>query len=346
MEPIRQSKTAPDSDDTFDNSKPNGNPSGTDSCGATNQNIVTCPYCNGTGHVSANLKSQPSQATLLRRELIKAYEAYDALQKLYQETVQALNEKNEQRTKIIDEQTQTIDKLKTELKDTKRQLMVHENYNNPSSTATIFAKKRKKYRRTVKLLNEGATLQETQNSKGKRGRRVGAKGTSPVYTPDPSKTKEFAARICGGCGRTDTTIHVIIWKVVVDIGKCGKIVCYMEKIMPAYCSVCRAVTYPETDSIPGTWAGPNIRRIIMNIHGVSPTVRGISKLLYTNHNCVMSDGAVSNCLSAISAHIREGTLLTYVSVSEDDTPMPSGSKPPTAIQDTDIEPNDNPHDTI
>ena len=288
MESIRQPKTTSNSDDTFDNSKPNGNPSGMDSRGATNQNVVTCPYCNGTGHVSVNLKSQPSQATLLRKELIKAYDAYDALQKLYQETVQALNKKkNEQQASKLDEQTQTINKLKTELKDIKRQLMVHENYNNPSSTATIFAKKRKKYLRTVKLLNEGATLQEAQNpkrpktprgpkpqeaqnSKGKRGRRVGAKGTSPVYTPDLTKTKECVAHICGGCGRTDTTTYVTIWKIEVDIGKCGKIVCYMEKIMPAYCRVCRAVTYPETDSIPGTWAGPNVRRIIMNYTAYPP----------------------------------------------------------------------------
>ena len=61
-----------------------------------------------------------------------------------------MNEKNEQLTKSLNE-------LQAKLKDVQWQLMVHENYNNPSSYATIFAKKRKKYQRTVKALNERTT---------------------------------------------------------------------------------------------------------------------------------------------------------------------------------------------
>lgn len=307
--------------------------------------------------MDANAGSRQFQMTLLRQELIKIHMENDSMQKSYQETIRTLNEEKKQLTQRLNEQTQTINEIQAELKDTQRQLMVHENYNNPSSQATLFAKKRKKYRRTVKALDEGATLQEAQNSKGKRGRRIGAKGTPPTYTPDPSKTKEFVADICGGCGRTDTTIHDTVWKIVVDIGECGAIICYMEKITSAYCDVCRAVTQPATDSIPGTWAGPNLRRIIMNIHGISPTVDGISKLLKSNHNCDMSSSAVSNCLSAMAAHARNGTLRTYLPVSEDDstpygdtqhgdTPMVSGSKPPVITPHTDVTSHDNTQYTI
>lgn len=209
MGSARQSKTTLNSDDMGGRCTPNESQSETDSSGMTNQDIVTCPYSNGAGHMNANSGSRQSQMTLLRQELIKTCIENDTMQKSYQETICTLNEKNKQLTKSLNEQTQAINELQAELKDTQRQLIVHENYNNPSSHATIFAKKCKKYRRTVEALNEGATLQEAQNFKGRRGRRIGAMGTSPMYTPDPSKTKEFVADICGGCGRTDTTIHDI-----------------------------------------------------------------------------------------------------------------------------------------
>lgn len=136
--------------------------------------------------------------------------------------------------------------------------------------------------------------------------------------------------MCGGCGRTDTTPWNAVWKIVVDIGECGRIMCHMEKITPAYCSVCCALTWPATGSIPGTWAGPSLRRTIMNLHEVTPAVRGISKVLKSNHGCDMSEGAVSNCLLAMARHIRNGTLVEW-GVGPKAGPPPCGPRPHMAL---------------
>ena len=32
-----------------------------------------------------------------------------------------------------------------------------------------------------------------------------------------------------------------VWKIVVDIGGCGKVICYTKKIGPAHCGVCRVI---------------------------------------------------------------------------------------------------------
>ena len=178
-----------------------------------------------------------------------------------------------------------IQNLKAELVDCKRRLNVHENYNNPSSKATQYAKKRKKYQLQAKATSGEAPAQRT------RGKRTGAKGTAPAYTPDKDKIVECKETICGVCGRTDVIPHTVC-KTIVDIGECGKIICHIEKITHVYCSVCNAATWPETESISGTCAGPNLRRIIVNIHEMAPAVRGISKLLKSNHNCILSEGAI------------------------------------------------------
>ena len=139
MESTQQSKTTLNSDYTVDRHTPNESQPEADSSGMTDRDIVTCPYCNGAGHMDANAGSRQFQMTLLRQELIKACMENDIMQKSYQEDIRTLNEENEQLTKRLNEQTQTINEIQAELKDTQRQLMVHENYNNPSSQATLFA---------------------------------------------------------------------------------------------------------------------------------------------------------------------------------------------------------------
>ena len=162
-----------------------------------------------------------------------------------------------------------------------------------------------------------------------------------TYRPDPDRIVEYVQEQCGKCGRTDTTPGRIIRKVVLDLGECGKVICHLEKATPAFCRHCSVLTWPATASIPGTWAGPNLRRIIMNLHAVTPTVRGICYVLFTNHNVTLSEGAVSNCLSAMARHVREGSLVEAIGgdgpASE---PLSTASGPPVAaLPDGDGRPN-------
>ncbi len=162
-----------------------------------------------------------------------------------------------------------------------------------------------------------------------------------AYRPDPDKIVEYVQEQCGKCGRTDTASDRTVLKMVLDLGECGKVICYLEKATPAFCRHCSVLTWPATASIPGTWAGPNLRRIIMNLHAVTPTVRGICYVLFTNHNVTLSEGAVSNCLPAMARHVREGSLVEAIGgdgpASE---PLPAASRPPVAaLPDGDGRPN-------
>ena len=271
---------------------------------------------NGPGTMDGRSGSgRQSQMTLLRLELIRANREIDAARASWAAEAGVLVAKERQLVERLDERDLTVSAQEADLKDARRQLAVHENYNNPSSKATLYAKKRGEYRRKSKAAREGATPEEVEEageSEGRRGKRAGADGTTPAYKPDKSKTVQFVQDMCGMCGRTDTVLLNYVWKIVVDIGECGKVVCYIEKIGPAYCGVCSVITWPATGSMPGTWAGPNLRRIIMNIHEVAYTVWAISRLLKSNHDCTMSAGAVSNCISAMAEHARNGSRVVRV----------------------------------
>ncbi len=277
------------------------------------------------------MNPQKHQQGLLRLELIRAWGVVDALLEGWTENSHALTEENQRLTEGFDQANETIKDLKAKLRDALRQLAVHENHNNPSSKATLFAKKRKTHRRAAKRKEAAAGDASAVDDAGKRGARPGSPGVASTYRPDPDKIVEYVQEQCGKCGRTDTAPGRTIRKVVLDLGECGKVICYLEKATPAFCRHCSVLTWPATESIPGTWAGPNLRRIIMNLHAVTPTVRGICYILFTNHNVTMSEGAVSNCLSAMAQHVREGGLVEAIggdgSASE---PLLAASRPPVA----------------
>jgi hypothetical protein len=282
---------------------------------------------------------QKHQQGLLRLKLVGAWRAIDAILEGWTENSRILTEEIRRLTEEIDQSKETIRRQEAELKDLARQLAVHENHNNPSSKATLFAKKRKKHRRAAK---EAAGISPTATRTGKMGARPGSPGAAPAYRPDPNRTVECVRAQCGRCGRTDTVPGRTVWKVVMDLGECGSVACHLEKTTPAFCGHCRTTTWPATASIPGTWVGPRLRRIIMNIHEVAPAVRGICRLLFSNHGVTLSEGAVSNCLSAMARHVREGSLVAAVQGGgPPPEPLPSAAGPPVAApaRDGDGHPN-------
>ena len=97
------------------------------------------------------------------------------------------------------------------------------------------------------------------------------------------------------------------------------------------CPECGAVTHPDTDTIPGTSCGPRLRRLMANMHEVMPSVRGIQKLLHTNHSRTISTGAISNCLAALARHAKEGNEPEM----PESYPVVLGGGPPTPWDGTD-----------
>ena len=112
--------------------------------------------------------------------------------------------------------------------------------------------------------------------------------------------------MCGRCGGTHLQPHGTVYKPATDTTTCNKQTHYTEEIVSVLCLHCGAVTKPDTDTLPGSGCGPNLRRIISNIHDVTPSTYGIRKLLRRNHNTTLSAGAISNCITAMARHARQG----------------------------------------
>ncbi len=190
---------------------------------------------------------------MLWLELIRAWKANDATPEGWAENSRILTEEIQRLTEGFDQSNETIKDLKARLRDALRQLAVHENHNNPSSKATLFAKKRKTHRRAAKRKEVAAGDASTATDTGKReGARPGSPGVASAYRPDPDKIVEYVQEQCGKCGRTYTAPGRTIRKVVLDLGECGKVICYLEKATPAFCRDCSVLTWPATESIPGT----------------------------------------------------------------------------------------------
>ncbi len=126
--------------------------------------------------------------------------------------------------------------------------------------------------------------------------------------------------MCKNCGGTYMLPEDAFWKTVIDVTESGKPVCYAEMIAPGYCLTCQAVTYPDADSIPGTWFGPNLRKKIANMHRVSVSLRSMQYLLASNHGIRASLGCISHALEAIATR---GSLGDAPRLPEPKEDMPS-----------------------
>ena len=295
------------------------------------------------------LNAYSHQVALLRGELNRVWAIVDSIKR----EVDVWRKKAEELAKERDDERQRNASLEAELKDVKRQLAVHENYNNPSSKAILFAKKRKAYRNIIRDARErgdaNGTLPDmpaipdtTKNSKNdmvecvpecaryskdqpyghgskgcgtarvvrsskKRGAQFGSKGISIEYKLDKSLTKVRTAKQCALCGR-GVVLTYPIPKQIIDLKECEEVIHYTEICIPGYCQVCDVISYPATDAIAGTAAGPRLRRIIVNLHMEIPSISSIMNILQSNHNTTVSQGFISNCLSAVVRHAREGGL--------------------------------------
>lgn len=201
---------------------------------------------------------------MLRRELVGAWRAIDAILEGWTENTRILTEEIQRLAEEIDQSKGTIRRQEAELKDLARQLAVHENHNNPSSKATLFAKKRKKHRRAAKEAAAGGASTATHT--GKRGARPGSPGAAPAYRPDPDRTVEcvkagsqitvvaahmpaladtagFVDRVINQCGKGGVRIRtVLLDREFFSVGVIG----VLERAGVGYLMPC-----PNTDGVVG-----------------------------------------------------------------------------------------------
>ncbi len=96
------------------------------------------------------MNPQKHQQGLLRLELIRAWKVVDAILEVWTENSRVLTEEIQRLAEGFDQANETVKDLKAELRDALRQLTVHENRNNSSRKATLFARKWKKRGRAAK----------------------------------------------------------------------------------------------------------------------------------------------------------------------------------------------------
>ena len=84
----------------------------------------------------------------------------------------------------------------------------------------------------------------------------------------------------------------------------GRTACTMCVISILGCSVCGAESRPDTDLIiPGTSFGPVLRGIVQSYHAVHVVEADIRTLPEDLHDAKFSEGAISNCVSVVAAHL-------------------------------------------
>ncbi len=240
-----------------------------------------------------------SEKLILQAELRRAWGVADCLIGVVATCVGLVDSLRDR----LAQKTMENDGLKKEITNLKRMLSVHESWNHSSREAVLFAKKRKEFQRRADGRIGGEDEDGSACPAGRRcGHQPGTRGVSHVCKP--TETKTCRADMCKNCGRTDTQPEGMFWKVVLDLTRCGKMVCHVEETVPAYCIGCGTVTHPETGTIAGSSLGPGLRRIITNIHAVVPSVRSIQKLLASNHGVTLFTGCISNCLSGTAGRAK------------------------------------------
>ncbi len=256
------------------------------------------------------MDSRTRQIILLRGEVARVWGIADDWKRRYEDHAAASGAEMGRLRRTIEWQNAAIADLKQQLKQCRQELAVHENYNNSTRDARLYAKKRREFHKQLKQDTGSADAQRPARREsggdrsgdkgGRRGHQKGAPGVSHHHESEYTKT--FIAEVCGRCGGTYLQPHGTAYKPATDTTTCNRQTYHTEEIVSVLCLHCGAVTMPPTDTLPGSWCGPNLRRIISNMHDVTPSISGIRKLLGRNHNTVLSTGAISNCITAMARH--------------------------------------------
>ena len=251
-----------------------------------------------------------SETALLRRELRRVWALLEILLDLVAgsmgtaaksllamaEEASALREENERLTK--------------EKRGLEERVRMHESWNHAPSEATGYAKDRRRFRREEERHRAVQRGEDPDGAAPGRspGHQPGAPGVSHHDSPGRNR-KKFAARICPQCGRTDLKMLRTIQKLVRNLveGIPGPVT-FLHSIRPGRCPDCGIRVLPHTDAIPGTSFCERLRGTLYELKNERNTVRGAGRLLGKLSGAVLSAGAISNCSSAMAAHIDRSVM--------------------------------------
>ena len=193
-----------------------------------------------------------SETALLRRELRRVWALLEILLDLVAgsmgtvaksllamaEEASALREENE--------------RLAKEKRGLEERVRMHESWNHAPSEATGYAKDRRRFRREEERHRAVQRGEDPDTAAPVRspGHQPGRPGVSHHDSPGRNR-REFAARICPQCGRTDLKRLRAVQKLVRDLveGIPG-LVTFLYSIRPGRCPDCGIRVLPHTDAIP------------------------------------------------------------------------------------------------
>ena len=270
-----------------------------------------------------------SEATILRKELVKTVHRAD---KLEREIAEVRGENAELRRRI-DQLTKARAKDAAEWQ---ARLALYESPNMPTSKPSLFNADRDKFRssrgekprgnpgeKAAQRPDAGAGKQpdgdpggqgETsgdpgrtsggQGEAGKKARRgppVGHKGAS--HCNKPAKTVEYPAERCPRCGRTDLNQLAPVRKQVADFdGDCRTVTVATAVIGRAACKCGAKIRAPDPFA-DGTFLGPVALGLVAELHDLACTDRDIARLFEGFFRFRMSPNAVWNARKALSRRL-------------------------------------------
>ena len=218
-------------------------------------------------------------------------EHYEALKK-YREAVQLYRaERNAGQAETVSEKPEEV---VPDVNNRSEEANVSEASNVSESDDTT--ETRREFRRRVAEHEHGITPKKTGGQPNHKGRSRNDK---------PERTIRLTPDLCIVCGTVPDKVVKIIRIRVYDVNRREeRVTCVMCVICIMGCSVCNHENWPITDLvIPGTSFGPVLRRMIVAYHSVHVVESDMKTLLEDLDKAEFSEGAISNCVSAIAAHL-------------------------------------------
>ena len=247
-----------------------------------------------------------SEKTVLRTELRRVWGVVEILLEVLAGSVRMTGNTLKA---IIDEMVQLSEEnlaLRGTIKKMEQRIRIHESWNHSPAEATEYARNRRQFRKDAKEHKAKEAQASHDQVQRKAGRQHGMPGISHHDRPLDGK-KEFAADMCRQCGRADLVPGTPIQKMVRELTE-GRMAFLQYAITCGTCPDCKVVTYPHTDTVPGTSFGKKLMATIASYKNESVSVKGMMRLIRDVFGAHISAGAVSNCTSAKVNHMKGGVL--------------------------------------
>ena len=180
--------------------------------------------------------------------------------------------------------------------DSGRRLAYYDNPHSPPSSNSIPTRQRKARARSAG--GQGAPAPRKKAA----GRKKGHAGRS--HNRKPESTEIHRPESCAKCGCRALEYGTPASKLVTDLVTIPKVVTVLHQSYPATCRECDHVTGAEVPGIPGTEFGPNLASTVADMHAMPASIGAVRRHVAGAFKIRMSEGAIGNCLLAVTAAAR------------------------------------------